>query len=196
MPAKKVPAQPAVTEGAPAGGYAPEADFDDTIAHNRAVPILDAGKVPRPPKEYRATDPDTRTRRLRRVAADHRSEAADALREAGGRDMTADLGRHAPDSKRAPVLLERLTQTGALVTAAQALLTYAREMDQIALSDAFVFLEKANKELVHTLDHEPNLAIHYAALQKLFAARSDAIAEGMARAKDQAAPDAAKPAGK
>lgn len=67
--------------------------------------------MPVPPKAYRATDPDVRNRRLRRLAA----------------------------------------------------------------------------ELVHALDHEPALATSYTEIQKLFASRADAVAEGMARAKNEAA---------
>lgn len=42
-------------------------------------------------------------------------------------------------------------------------------------------------ELVHALDHEPALATSYTEIQKLFASRADAVAEGMARAKNEAA---------
>lgn len=186
------------SDGASTGGVAPRPDFDDTIAANRALPLLEVASLPRPPKAYRATDPDTRAKRLRRFSADHRAEAGDALRQVAKRDVKADLGNRAPDGKLAPELLERMTQTGELVSAAQALLTYAREMDQIALSDAFVYLEKMNKHLVHALEDEEHLAPDYSALQKLFAARSDAIAEGMAtaRSKDQPAAEAAGPSDK
>ncbi|MFS8071560.1 MAG: hypothetical protein ACMG6S_34765, partial [Byssovorax sp.] len=45
---------------------APEADFNDTIAHNRSLPLLDTQAVPHPPRGYRPTDPDVRRARLRR----------------------------------------------------------------------------------------------------------------------------------
>jgi hypothetical protein len=196
-----MPTKPKKPTAAPADPV-PEADFDDTIAHNRALAVLDPAHVPRPPKAYRATDPDTRKRRLRRLAAELRSEAGDALREAQKRDIKHDLGKYAPDPAKAPALLDRITATGELVNAAQTLLDYAKEIDQIALSDTLVFLEAENKQLVHALDHEPGLATSYPALIKLFAARGDAIAEGIARAKDEAAAaqpqkkaDAAAPAG-
>ncbi|MEP7127107.1 MAG: hypothetical protein ABJE95_39605 [Byssovorax sp.] len=81
--------------------------------------------------------------------------------------------------------------SGQLVTAVQTLLAYAKEVDQIAMSDVLVFLESENKELTHTLHHEPSLATGFAAVQKLFTSRGAAIADGMAQAKDEAA--AAKP---
>lgn len=157
----------------------PEADFNDTIAANRALPLLNPDSVPTPPKKYKATDSNIRARRLRRFAADHRAEAADALREVGTRDVEADLGKHAPDKARAANLLERMTQSGTLVDRATRLFAYAREMDQIALSDAFLYLEKMNKLLGSALEEEPHLEADYTALKKLFDARSEAIAEGM-----------------
>jgi hypothetical protein len=170
-----------------------EADFDDTIARNRALALLDPATVPTPPTAYRPTDPDVRNRRLRRLSSELRAEAGEALREAAKRDLAADLGKYAPDPARAPALLERMTTTGQFVTAVQTLLAYARELDQIAMSDVLVFLEAENKQLVHSLQHEPALAPRYTALQQLFASRAGAIAEGMARAKDEAAAEKPQP---
>jgi len=187
-------AETSADEAAPPGGYASEADFDDTIARNRALSVIAAEKVPSPPDAYRPTNPDMRGRRLRHISEKLHSEAGDALRELGARDLKKELGPHAPDPKRAPVLLERLSQTGNLLTAAEALVRYAKEMDQIALSDATIFLEAANKEYKHAVEHVPSLEDKYKALVKLFDARSEAIIEGIGRAKEQAA--AEKPAGK
>lgn len=164
----------------------PEADFDDTIAQNRALPLVDGATVPRPPLGYRATDPEVRNRRLRKVAAEHRAEALDALAEAAQRDMRQELGKYAPDPERAKALAERLSRAGALVTVAQALLGYAREMDQIALSDALLLLEQVHREVLHAAEHEPALAENYPALRTLFEARGGAIAEGRARAAREA----------
>lgn len=163
--------------------YTPEADFNDTIAHNRALDILKPAAVPRPPQGYRPTDADVRGRRLRRLSADLRSEAITALHEAAGRDLKGELGRFAPEPSRAKAVAERLLSTGDLVARAQELLDYAKEVDQIAMSDALVLLEAENKQLENALDHEPALAGNYRALTALFAARSVAIAEGIARAK-------------
>ncbi len=174
-----------------AGNPAPEADFDDTIAHNRSLPLLDTQAVPHPPRGYRPTDPDVRRARLRRFAGDLRSESMDALREAASRDLRTELGRFAPEPQRAAALVERLTTTGEAVARAEALLAYAREIDQIALSDAFLLLELENKQYANAVEHDPSLLAHYRALVKLFEARSAAIAEGMARARSA---DAAAPA--
>jgi hypothetical protein len=174
-----------------AGNPAPEADFDDTIAHNRSLPLLDTEAVPHPPRGYRPTDPDVRRARLRRFAGDLRSELMDALREAASRDLRTELGRFAPEPQRAAALVERLTTTGEAVARAEALLAYAREIDQIALSDAFLLLELENKQYANAVEHDPSLLAHYRALVKLFEARSAAIAEGMARAKSA---EAATPA--
>jgi hypothetical protein len=190
MPSKIKAPTPQPPSPAP---HSAEADFDDTIARNRALPSPDAAKVPVPPSAYRPTDPEVRKRRLRRLSAELRSEAGDALREATKRDLKADLGKHAPDPTRAPALLERMTASGQFVAAVQSLLAYAREIDQIAMSDVLIFLEAENKELVHALDHEPALASRYTALQQVFASRAGAIAEGMARAKEEAAAEKSPP---
>jgi hypothetical protein len=182
---KKIQKVPTAT---PAQVPVAEADFDDTIALNRAIPILDPASVPRSPPGFRLTDSDTRNRRLRKLAAEDRAEAVNALEEAGARDLKADLGKYAPSPTQAPPLAQRLVQTGELVAVAQSLLAYAREVDQIALSDALVFLEAEHKQLEHAVEHEPALATRYRALGVLFAARTDAILEGRARAAKEAAP--------
>ncbi|WP_437593306.1 hypothetical protein [Sorangium sp. So ce1000] len=191
------PVTPASAEPTPGGGYAPEADFDDTIAKNRALPILDPASLPRPPAGFRPTDPETRNRRLRKVSSDLRAEVLDALREAAGLDLAGDLGKYAPDPHRAPALAERIERVGRLSAAVQALALYTREMEQIALSDALVFLEAENKQLVNALDHAPELAERYTALRTLFETRAASIVEGRARAAKGAAagakPTAAQP---
>jgi hypothetical protein len=172
----------------------PKADFNDTIAHNRGLKLLDPNTVPHPPPGYRSTDPDERARRIRRLSGELRSEAMDALREAGGRDLQAELGRFAPEPKRATALVERLNNTGELVARAQALLDYAKESDQIAMSDALLFLEAERKQYENALEHEASLSASYRALAKLFEMRSGAIAEGIARARSaDASPSPSEP---
>lgn len=181
---------PAEAQSTPAGGYVPEADFDDTIAKNRVLPILDPSSLPRPPIGFRPTDPDTRNRRLRRLSSELRAEAVNALHEAAGLDLHADLGRFAPDPKRAPLLAERLERAARLSAAVQGLVLYAREMEQIAMSDALLFLEAENKLLENVLEHAPELAEKYTALRTVFETRAASIATGRARAAKEAAASA------
>jgi hypothetical protein len=171
----------------------PEADFDDTIAKNRVLPILEPASLPRPPIGFRPTDPETRNRRLRRVSSDLRAEVVNALHEAKDLDLQADLGKYAPDPKRAPLLAERLERASRLATAVQGIAAYAREMEQIALSDAMLFLEAENKLLDGVLEHAPELAERYSALRTVFETRAASIVEGRARAAKETAA-AAKPA--
>ena len=183
-----MPSKPKATKASsPRSTDSPEADFNDTIAANRGLKLLDPSTVPHPPPGYRATNADERARRIRRLAAELRSEAMDALREAAGRDLQAELGRFAPESKRAVALVDRLTTTGELVARAQTLLDYAKESDQIAMSDALVFLEAERKQYENAVEHEASLSAHYRALVKLFDMRSGAIADGMARARSAGA---------
>jgi hypothetical protein len=169
--------------------YASEADFDDTIAKNRGLPVVSDGAVPATPHGYRATDPEIRRRRLRRMAGELRAEAVLALLEAAQRGpaLQTELGKHAPPAARAQALVERLGQTSKLIAAVEPLLEYASELDEIALSDAVIYLEAENKELQHELEHDPALAGRYAALRKFMDARASAISVGMARAKGAAA---------
>jgi hypothetical protein len=171
----------------------PEADFDDTIAHNRGLQLLAPTAVPYPPSGYRPTDAESRLRRLRRISGELRSEAREALHEAGGRDLQAELGRFAPEPRRAVVLAERLGITGDLVARAQALLDYAKESDQIAMSDALVFLESEHKQYLNAIGYDATLTPHYRALVALFEMRSGAIAEGIARSRTADPAPTAKP---
>jgi hypothetical protein len=166
-------------------------DFEDVVSINRSVPVVDPLTVPRPPLGYRATDPDVRSRRLRKLSAEHRAEALDALHEASQRFVDAPFGSNAPEQARAKGLRDRLVQTGALVVAAQSLLNYAKELDQVAMSDAVLFLEEEHRVLLHALPHEPDLAAHYPALITLFAVLE--IAEGFGRtATERSMNEAAK----
>src|SRR5262249_15527586 len=88
-----------------------------------------------------------------------------------------------PEPTRAAALAERLTTTGELVARAQSLLDYAKESDQIAMSDALVFLDAERKQYENALDHDASLSGSYRALVKLFEMRSGAILEGIARAR-------------
>jgi hypothetical protein len=171
----------------PTGGYASEADFDDTIAQNRALAILDPGVVPARPQGFKSTDPDVRARRLRRLSGEHRAEGLAALHEASSLDLQALLGKHAPDPARATVLAERMTQSEGLLARAARLLEYAREIDEIVRSDALVFLEVENRKYTQAAEDEPTLSDQFPALIKLFASRSAAIAAGIARAKKASA---------
>lgn len=196
---KKVAVAPSTRANETIGAteYAPEADFDDTIAKNRGLPVLNDGGIPGAPQGYRPTDPDIRKRRLRRMADDLRAEAAMALLEAAARGaaLQTELGKHAPAAARAQALAERIDQTGKLVDAVRPLLSYASELDEIALSDVVIFLEAENKELLHEIEHNPALASRYPALRKFMDSRAAAISEGIARAKGAGTPDAGTPAG-
>jgi len=158
-----------------------EADFNDTIARNRAMSMIDPNRIPPTPEGFVATDSTIRVRRLRRLSDEHRSEAHDALVEASKLDLTAVLGKRAPDSARALTLAERMSQSGMVAARAERLARYANEMDEIALNDALVFLEALFSEYEHEAKHDPNVAQHFPAMIRLFESRSAAIAKGIAR---------------
>ena len=108
MKPNKIQNVPAAT---PAQIPVAEADFDDTIAQNRTIPIIDPASVPRSPPGFRLTGQDKRNQRLRKVAGELRAETVDALQEAGARDLKADLGKYAPSQTQLqrPIQRERKT---------------------------------------------------------------------------------------
>ena len=167
----------------PSIAFVPEADLNDTIANNRGLPLLSADTLPPPPAGYRPSDPLACQRRLRRFAFDLRAEAVNALEESAGRDIRKELGQFAPSAQRAQILVDKLTQTGELVARAGALSAYASEMDQIAMSDAIIFLESVHQQYENAVTHNASLATSYRALATLFSMRSGAIIQGIARAR-------------
>jgi hypothetical protein len=66
-----------------------------------------------------------------------------------------------------------------------------KEVDQIAMSDALVFLEAGRKQYLNAVEYDAGLAAHYRAAVKLFEMCSGAIAEGIARAKTAEAAEVA-----
>jgi hypothetical protein len=167
---------------------ASEADFNDTIARNRALPILSPDLVPAPPAGFVGTDGSIRARRLRRLSDELRAEARDALIEVSQLDLAQLLGRRAPDASRGAVLAERMAQSAMLTARAERLVRYCHEVDEIVLNDALVFLQAVQGEYEHEAAHDQSIAAQFPALIRLFEARSAAIAKGIARsAAEQAA---------
>ena len=168
-----------------------EADFKDTIANNRGLALMDLASVPHLPEAFRPTDQAERSRRIRWLSMELKAEAIAALSEAGKRDLKAELGPFAPDPQRAVMIGDRVEHSAEVLARAEALLGYAKEVHQIAMSDALSFLEAEQKQYLNAVEHKNGLAAHYRALVKLFEMRSGAIAEGIARSKTAEAPAAA-----
>jgi hypothetical protein len=81
-------------------------------------------------------------------------------------------------------LARRITTLSAGVGAASRLLNYLEELDEIALSDAMLYLENLNKEYEHAVPLKPSLATNYEQLTRFFSSRGEAISEGLADAED------------
>jgi len=111
--------------------------------------LLDPDKIPARPHGFIATDPKVRARRLRRLADDHRADGHDALLEASKLDLGLILGKRAPEPRRTAVLAERVTRSATLIARAERLLQYAKELDEISLSDALLLLEAMKREVDH-----------------------------------------------
>lgn len=188
----------------PAEGQPTIADFNDTIARNRALPMIRAAEIPAPPAAYKETDGEMRNQRLRRIAEEHSAEGVDALEAMSKIDLKKVLGERAPDPALAGVLANRLIEGQKALGRIARLYAFAKEMDEINRSDALVYLEDVNKRYAVAVDDDPGIAEDFAAMVKLFEARSTAIVEGIARYKAEkeakkreaeAKGDEAKPAG-
>lgn len=186
MNSQKTPAKPkSVTKPMQVETAEVDPAFDDAITKNRACPLPPPASVPSPPKGYRPTAAVTRSRRLRKLADELRAETLVALGEltTHGPGVKDDLGRYAPEPAHIVNVRERLTTSGQLVAAAETLLGFANEMDQIARSDAVQILESVHKLLQTALPHNPKLAERYRGVTEIFGAVGAAIAKGRARAK-------------
>jgi hypothetical protein len=167
----------------------PESGPNDTIAANRSVTVVAAESIPQPPKGYKETAIDVRRKILRTVAEDEEAEIKEALKALikRGPAITDDLGKNAPNTSQLDALLARLDAVQASITATEFLLGYLNELEDIALSDAFLILEQAHRLYQANVISEPQLKTYYAAVERVFTARANAIREGISRKRNEKA---------
>ena len=168
---------------------------DDSIAKNRVLSVTPAAAIPAVTSDYRETEAATRRKRLRRMADNQHAEALRALELVAARagELKNDLGKFAPDAAPASLLLERLKQLQPARRNAEKLFVFLKELEEIAWSDATVFLEKVNGQVENAVQHDHSIAETYAAVIKVFEQRRAAIVEGKARASADAKIDAENP---
>lgn len=198
MPTKK-PAKAAAKSGpaahvTPAQTEAASADPLDSLAKNRALRPVPAASLPALPSGFLATPFEERRTRLRSVPQVQRAELLAALREVYGRkgSVKTELGEFAPEVGHAAALAERTEVLQSTLQALRALVVCHEELEDIALSDGMMLLEKLHEEFAHRQTKLPDLAGKYPHLQTLFEQRSSLIAEGIARKKEQS-PKPGKP---
>ena len=178
----------AIVPGDEMGGRSAIAGSNDTVARNRALPLLATESIPYAPVGYEPTSPEERRRRLRFLADALMEEAAAAMREQILRAETLriELGDLAPDPAQAAPLLARFEQALANRKALELATQYNEESLAIVASDIVQHLEGSYKELDHRVARMPQLERSYAKLVAFFEARSAAIVEGIARNKTRA----------
>lgn len=191
MPTKK-PANAAAKSNAAAhlvptltpAASAPELD---KINKNRGLRPVTAAVLPALPSGFLATPFEERRARLRLVPETQRAELLAALREVYGRkgSVKTELGEFAPEVSHAAALAERTEVLQSTLQALRALVVCHEELEDIALSDGLMLLEKLHEEFAHRKTKLPDLAGKYPHLQTLFEQRSSLIAEGIARKKEQ-----------
>lgn len=162
----------------------------DSLTENRQLPVVPAASIPKVPAGFVATPSDERSRRLTRPAEALQAEIIAALAEVIGRKATyrRELGDVPPDLAVAEALHPRLLNLHDSREAAEALVVYLRELEALAYSDAADFLQAVDDEIVHRAHKNSELLSAYARVLVLAQARSQAISEGMARARRDAKP--------
>jgi hypothetical protein len=168
----------------------------DTVAVNRALPVIDVATVPVPPIEFRLSEGDVK-RALLKVAESQRAEVLAALTEAAakGPSLQADLGRYAPSAEQGDAILNRARVVRTGKQRALSLLAYYEELEDINNHDAMTYLGDVRSELLHTVERVPQLKDEYPALMSLIEQRRESIIEGRARARGNPPAPTPAPAG-
>jgi hypothetical protein len=163
-----------------------EISINETIAVNRALPVVEASSIPLPSPGFRPTAIEIRRRQLRRIAAELESEVVEALREYAtrGAEIAKTLGEKAPSAESAALLLSRLHAVQNSLTSVDLLRTYLAELEEIALSDSIEFLEKAKKRIDLEAADDPTLKAYHKRMLTFFEARGALISEGRTRAAE------------
>lgn len=174
MPTKKKPVPVSITT-------APH----DSLMENRRLPVAPAASIPKVPAGFSPTPNDERARRLTRPAEALRAEIVAALGEVIGRKATyrSELGDVPPEPTLAETLHPRLLALHDSREAAEALVGYLRELEEIAYSDAADFLQAVDDEVRHRSHKNSELTTAYARVLLLTQARGQAVAEGIARSR-------------
>jgi hypothetical protein len=179
----------ASSKGAQAAGGQPlvaKVEAGDTIAHNRALPFTPAAEVPVVPQGFQKTELEEIKRRLRLMADELIAESLRSLKvisQIGDVELEKDLGDMAPKAALAGELETRLEEGLATWAALTLLVEYNGELLSIVKSDVIKYLEAAYGEYQHRVGRKPQLATKYKTLAEFFAARSQAISDGIAQAK-------------
>ena len=170
-----------------------QAAINDQMAINRALPVTPLEDIPQRPRAFVPTDIEVRRRVLRKMADELRAEGKEAMAEAveRGDDLQGDLGPRAPAAAAVAEVLDRIRSSESAILRVGGLLEYLLEIEDIALSDGMLLLEKLNKAYKYNVELDPNLAEIYPALVKFFAARSRMVSEGMALSRKIAEAEAA-----
>ena len=157
----------------------------DSLLENRRLPVVPVASIPKVPAGFAPTPHDERGRRLTRPAEALRAEIIAALSEVIGRQATYrhELGDVPPDPALAAILHPRLLALHDSREAAEALVAYLRELEELAYSDAADFLQAVDDEIVHRARKNSELTSAYARVLLLSQARSQAVTEGIARAR-------------
>jgi hypothetical protein len=168
---------------------APEVSVGDTVAQNRVCPVIEAATIPRPPGGYLPTEAKIRQRFLRKVDQElevHFDKSLDCCVEHGAK-VLRDPDERDLRPEKAIQLRHRLAAIRRTKAAAQFLLTYLNEIEDIALSDGIQLVEGFGELYELAARKDPSLGLDFDPMLKFFAARGAKISEGRERARQKKA---------
>lgn len=159
-------------------------DKHDELITSIGLHAIDAAQIPIIPRDYVPLDGSQKSRLLKLVEV-QRAEVILALDEISlkGPKLKADLGRFAPDATQAHDHKRKLNVTNEAASKAAALVNYTSDVEASVNHDVMTYLLAVRKELLHVVEHDPQLAAEYPKVMALIEQRRDAILEGRARAK-------------
>lgn len=161
---------------------APQASTDDRVANIRGLSPVEVSSLPGVPKQFQPLTADDQ-RGLRKVAASDEAEVQQALEQVAslGEEVKSDLGKNAPDPKRAAVLVERLKANRAARQKLSLLLSYVEDSNAVALNDAALLLKEVNELLEPNLKKDASLEEKYSEVLEYADLVGQKVSEGRAR---------------
>ena len=178
MPKKVDPA--AAVDAAPADVV----HLTDQIDFQRKVAIPTEDAIPKAPAEYESFN-SSELSRLRKIGGDNIAEAVAAIQEIvdDPKQYRADFGPKAPDPALAVHLGRRFSIVSAAVARTESLLAFLKSVENVAVHDIAVFLDKVREDFDYAQKKDSNVASNHKKLGAYFAGVSKAISDGIAHAK-------------
>ncbi len=158
--------------------------FDDVTTTIRKLEATSLEDIPNAPVGYKRLDNDVK-RRLRKLPKKDTAEAQKAAEQVIANEATykKDLGDDAPPIEKIKYLAPAFEDNAQIISRLESLLSFHQDKQFVLASDLVTLLEEVNTEAEHRSRKRPHLPGRYSALGRFFEMRSNAVAEGIARAR-------------